>query len=153
SRRNSTTAAALDAMTKLRPPGATIFTDSIGLARLRSSSPMPSSSPSASAVGESPEPQVLSRGKVAPSRRRTSLTPLLAKRSAAAAPPGPAPTTITSWVVMTAAYISTEPPRLFAVGVDVGHGGLRAGPELACERLAARRERRTRLASRLELGE
>src|SRR5687767_9839459 len=61
---------------------------------------MPSSSMSLTPLGDSALPQVLSRGKRSLSTRTTSLMPRCASRTAAAAPPGPAPMMTTFLLVM-----------------------------------------------------
>ena len=58
-----------------RPPGVTIFTDMIGYARARTSASMPSSLINVSALGERPDPHVLSRGKGSRSINTTFFTP------------------------------------------------------------------------------
>lgn len=85
----------------LRPSGVTTFTARMGAPRRRNSSPIPKRSASLSAVGDNPEPQVLSRGVLSRSNNNTD-TPRRASSMAADAPAGPAPTTITSAMTLGA---------------------------------------------------
>src|SRR6516165_6504885 len=74
------------------PEGVTNRTVRTGLARLRTSGPMPSASATCSAAGDRPDPQILLRGKRSRSTSSTSLMPSWPSCTAAAAPAGPAPT-------------------------------------------------------------